>query len=94
MKKTTTSDGLKGRFDQAKIDATTEADIERHARADGDEWTPEMLTRVHTVDLGKKDIHIRIDAEVLDFFQREGRGYQSRINAVLRTYVEAHRKVG
>ena len=32
-----------------------------------------------------------IDAEVLEFFKDTGERYQSRINAVLRSYVEAHK---
>ncbi len=42
---------------------------------------------------GKKQISLRIDEDVLDFFRNTGRRYQTRINAVLRSYVEAHRKV-
>jgi len=39
----------------------------------------------------KKQITLRIDAEVLEFFKHTGRGYQSRMNAVLRSYVEANK---
>ena len=39
----------------------------------------------------KKQITLRIDAEVLEFFKRTGKRYQSRMNAVLRSYVEAHK---
>ena len=38
----------------------------------------------------KEAITIRLDADVLDWFRRRGRGYQTRINAVLRSYMEAH----
>jgi len=38
----------------------------------------------------KKLVSIRIDPDVLGWFRREGRRYQTRINAVLRSYVEAH----
>jgi uncharacterized protein (DUF4415 family) len=38
----------------------------------------------------KQQITLRLDADVLDFFRHTGRRYQSRINAVLRAYVEAH----
>jgi len=37
----------------------------------------------------KQQITLRIDADVLDFFRHTGARYQSRINAVLRSYVEA-----
>jgi len=42
----------------------------------------------------KKMISLRIDPEVLDYFQAQGRGYQTRINAVLEAYVAAMRGRG
>jgi len=38
----------------------------------------------------KQQITLRLDADVLDFFRHTGKRYQSRMNAVLRAYVEAH----
>lgn len=35
----------------------------------------------------KADLHMRVDRDVLDWFKRHGKGYQTRINAVLRSYV-------
>lgn len=40
----------------------------------------------------KKAISIRVDEDVLDFFKREGEGYQRRINAVLRSYMQQKSK--
>jgi len=40
----------------------------------------------------KKAISIRVDEDVLDFFRKQGAGYQRRINAVLRSYVQDRRK--
>lgn len=40
---------------------------------------------------GKTQITARFDAEVVAWFKNKGRGYQSRMNAVLRSYYEAHR---
>jgi uncharacterized protein (DUF4415 family) len=40
----------------------------------------------------KKAISIRIDEDVLDFFRREGEGYQRRMNAVLRSYMQQKSK--
>ena len=37
----------------------------------------------------KKTVTIRIDTDVLDWFKKEGKGYQSRINAVLRSFKES-----
>lgn len=39
----------------------------------------------------KQQITLRLDAEVLAFFKATGKRYQSRINAVLREYMLAHR---
>ena len=36
----------------------------------------------------KAVLNMRIDCEVLEFFRSQGRGYQTKINAVLRSYVE------
>ncbi|MEA2060810.1 MAG: BrnA antitoxin family protein [Thermodesulfobacteriota bacterium] len=40
----------------------------------------------------KLRISIRLDADVLEWFKSHGNGYQTRINAVLRMYMEAHRQ--
>jgi len=37
----------------------------------------------------KRQISLRIDADVLDWFKATGSRYQTRINAVLRSYVQA-----
>ena len=39
---------------------------------------------------GKKSVSLRLDQDVLDWFKRQGKGYQTRINAILRAYVQAH----
>jgi uncharacterized protein (DUF4415 family) len=40
----------------------------------------------------KQQITLRLDADVLSFFKKTGKRYQSRINAALREYVKAHRR--
>ena len=35
----------------------------------------------------RKGVFILLDQEILDYFQRPGKGYQGRINAVLKRYV-------
>jgi len=42
--------------------------------------------------LTKQAISLRIDSDVLDWFKSQGKGYQSLMNAVLRSYVEHHVK--
>lgn len=43
-----------------------------------------------SVPAGKKQLTIRLDADVLAWLKAQGKGYQSRINAILRSYYEAH----
>ncbi|HEY9703414.1 MAG TPA: BrnA antitoxin family protein [Allocoleopsis sp.] len=40
----------------------------------------------------KKAISIRLDSDVLDWFQKQGKGYQSMINTVLRSYMNHQKK--
>lgn len=40
----------------------------------------------------KAAVSIRLDHDVLAFFKRQGKGYQTRMNAVLRAYMEAMEK--
>lgn len=47
--------------------------------------------KVAELPANKRQITLRLDAEVLEFFKHMGARYQTRINAVLRAYVEAHK---
>ena len=38
----------------------------------------------------KRAVSLRLDPDVLAWFKRQGKGYQTRINSVLRLYMEAH----
>ena len=40
----------------------------------------------------KTPVTIRLDSDVLSWFKAQGKGYQTRINAVLRSFVEAQRQ--
>lgn len=40
----------------------------------------------------KRQITLRLDPEIIDFFRGQGPGYQTRMNQVLRSYVEAQRE--
>lgn len=39
----------------------------------------------------KQQLTIRLDEDVLSWLKKQGKGYQSRINAILRAYYEAHK---
>ena len=38
----------------------------------------------------KRQITLRLDADVIDFFERGGKGYQTRMNEALRAWVRQH----
>lgn len=40
---------------------------------------------------GKTSVHLRLDSEVVEWFRTNGKGHLTRMNAVLRAYVEAHK---
>jgi uncharacterized protein (DUF4415 family) len=40
----------------------------------------------------KKAISIRLDQDIIDFFKHQGKGYQSKINNVLRSYMDAQHR--
>jgi uncharacterized protein (DUF4415 family) len=46
-------------------------------------WANAKMVRPIT----KKAVSIRLDSDILDWFKSQGKGYQSTINSVLRTYV-------
>ena len=44
------------------------------------------------IPVEKASIHLRIDSDVLDWFRAQGKGHLTRMNAVLRSYYQAHQK--
>ena len=40
----------------------------------------------------KTHLSLRLDADVITWLKSQGKGYQSRINAILRSYYEAHKE--
>ena len=38
---------------------------------------------------GKTSVHLRLDSDVVEWFRSRGKGHLTRMNAVLRAYVEA-----
>lgn len=40
----------------------------------------------------KKPVTLRLDADLLEWFKSMGKGYQTRINAILRSYYDAHKR--
>jgi len=40
---------------------------------------------------GKASVHLRLDTDVVEWFRSQGKGHLSRMNAVLRSFMEAHK---
>ena len=38
----------------------------------------------------KVPVSLRLDEDIINYFKEEGGGYQSRINAVLKAYINTH----
>ncbi len=76
--------------DLSRIDALKDEDIDYSEIPDlsalGKEfWDKAIVKHAET----KAQVTLRVDREVLNWFKAQGKGYQTRINAVLRAYKEA-----
>jgi uncharacterized protein (DUF4415 family) len=89
------------RYSEAELRAMhargeTRSDWEAAARkplpdgADPDDAMEEAGWATTELPMPKRKVHtnLRIDADVLAYFREQGKGYQTKINAVLRSYVE------
>lgn len=83
----------KSRSDWQAAEAMSRDEVERLAEED-DGTLPEGWES--TVEIGvpqrRHPVHIRLDPEVLRWFKAHGPGYQTRINAVLRAFVQARQR--
>ena len=81
----------KSETDWAAFDALTDEQIEEAVRNDPDAVASRLqLVRRrprHPAE-EKGDLDGRVDEDVLDYFKHEGAGYQRRMNAVLRSFIE------
>jgi uncharacterized protein (DUF4415 family) len=83
--------------DWAAVRAKTEAELAADTASDpawdgiDEEWirtarvTHNVLSRPQE---NKRQVTMRFDADVLEFFRNGGRGWQGRMNAVLRSFME------
>jgi len=76
--------------DLKRLDAMRDEDIDYSdiPELDEDFWKDAK----QVIPPGKKQLTIRLDADVLTWLKAQGKGYQSRINAILRSYYEAHQE--
>lgn len=82
------------RTDWVRVNAMTEEDITAAMRDDPDwsefldiDWSKATIV----YPASKKAVSIRLDEDVIDFFKKSGKGYQTRMNAVLRHFMTEQR---
>ncbi|PEN07651.1 hypothetical protein CRI93_06625 [Longimonas halophila] len=86
---------MESQTDWKALQAKTDAEIQQDIAADPDahaldaDWFQVAQSVVPSST--KKRITIRLDEDIIAYFKREGDGYQSRINDVLKTFVIAKR---
>ena len=89
------SDQLRpGDTDWARVDALTDEEIER-AIAENPDSAPILdadwfRNAELVIPTAKVATSMRVDGDVMDWFKGQGRGWQTRMNAVLRAYAKAH----
>ena len=84
----------KSQTDWKRVDAQQDEDIDF---SDCPEITPEMFAKAVIRKglkpvLRKAQVTLRLDADVLTWFRNQGKGYQTRINELLRAYMEAQQQ--
>jgi uncharacterized protein (DUF4415 family) len=84
-----------GKTDWSRLNRLTDRAIERAVASDPDAApiaTAAWFRKARLLEPQPKEaVSIRLDQDLIQWFKRRGRGYQTRINAVLRAYVEAQR---
>ena len=81
--------------DDAGLDGLSAADIDARAHADPDAapMSDEAWLKARLDKPEKMPVGLKLDRDVVEWFKAQGgRGYQTRINAVLRRYMEANQK--
>ena len=73
--------------DWQRLDAMKDQDIDTSDIAELDD---NFFQKAELHVPPKKPVTIRLDADVLDWFKSQGKGYQTRINKLLRSYMEVN----
>jgi uncharacterized protein (DUF4415 family) len=74
------------------LEAMTNEEIDTADIPEETEWSGAVRGRFYRPV--KKLRSVRLDADVIDWFKSSGGGYQTRINAALREYLESHKNRG
>ncbi len=84
----------KSQTDWARIDAMTDEDIDLSdcPEITDEMWSRGVLQKGFQPVKNKNQENFPIDRDILDFFKKQGKGYQTKINQLLRTYMEEVQK--
>ena len=77
---------------QEALKTKGKTDPKRLAASDGGEEMDFDWSNAEIVEpQSKQMISVRLDQDLLDWFKSQGKGYQTRINAILRSYMDAQK---
>ncbi|MBX3291060.1 MAG: BrnA antitoxin family protein [Acidobacteria bacterium] len=84
----------KSQTDWERLDAMTDDDIDYSdiPPITDEMWARGVLRKGLKPVPKKQQLTLRVDQDVVDFFKEQGRGYQTKINQLLRAYMEAHHR--
>jgi uncharacterized protein (DUF4415 family) len=92
MKKKATSKKSGSDWQRLSSMAYVDVDTSEIPEISPDQFARTVVRRGLKPSTAKVQLTIRIDRDVLEWYRKKGGGYQTRINKLLRAYMEAHRK--
>jgi uncharacterized protein (DUF4415 family) len=83
--------GMKGgsKTDWKRVDSMRDEEIDF---SDVPKLGPDFFAQAVPWPARKIQITLRLDPDVLSFFRKQGKGYQTAINRILRSYVEGRKQ--
>ena len=92
MRKRSTSKKSGSDFDRLSVMKDSEIDTSDLPEISPRQFARAIVRRGLRPMPAKAQLTIRVDRDVLAWFRKQGPGYQTRINTLLRAYMEAHKR--
>lgn len=90
MKKKITTKTYGTDMERLKAMTNDEIDFSDIPRTTPEFWARGIVRKGLKPVVRKNQLTLRIDQDVIEFFRTQGQGYQTKINQLLRAYMEAH----